>query len=100
MGMFGNVIFQEGQTVRGLAFMTAALDQCGPADREWLQPMQEQAFSLMSDDERRLAVSLFAADPRPGYRVSAPNKRLSAQWRRSSVPFAAKPVVTRRFVMR
>ena len=28
MGMFGNVIFQEGQTVRGLAYMTAALDAC------------------------------------------------------------------------
>jgi TPR repeat protein len=58
MGMFGNVIFQEGQTVRGLAYMTAALDLCEPRDRDWLQSMQEQAFSLVNEDDRRKAVEL------------------------------------------
>ncbi len=58
MAVFGNVLFQEGQTVRGLAYMTAALDTCSPADREWLQPLQEQAFSIVSEDERRTALTL------------------------------------------
>jgi TPR repeat protein len=60
MGIFGNVIFQEGQTVRGLAYMTAALDTCEPRDREWLQSMQEQAFSLVSEEDRRNAIVLSA----------------------------------------
>lgn len=61
MGIFGNVIFQEGQTVRGLAYMTAALDTCAPRDREWLQSMQEQAFSLVNENDRRNAIELSAA---------------------------------------
>jgi TPR repeat protein len=60
MGIFGNVIFQEGQTVRGLAYMTAALDTCEPRDRDWLQSMQEQAFSIASEDDRRNAIALSA----------------------------------------
>nr|WP_246748695.1 exopolysaccharide production regulator ExoR [Rhizobium setariae] len=60
MGIFGNVLFEEGQTVRGLAFMTAALDSCAPRDRVWLQPMQEQAFSLVNESDRRNAVALSA----------------------------------------
>lgn len=58
MGLFGNIIFQEGQTIRGLAYMTAALDNCDAKDKVWLQPMQEQAFSLVSEQERRDAVTL------------------------------------------
>ena len=58
MGVFGSVIFQEGQTVRGLAYMTAALDMCEPRDHDWLQSMQEQAFSLVSEEDRRKAVAL------------------------------------------
>lgn len=58
MGIFGNVIFQEGQTVRGLAYMTAALDTCEPRDRDWLQSMQEQAFSVASEADRRNAMAL------------------------------------------
>ncbi len=58
MGVFGNVIFQEGQTVRGLAYMTAALDRCSPKDRQWLQPMQEQAFSLATEGDRRMAIAM------------------------------------------
>jgi hypothetical protein len=60
MGMFGNVIFQEGETVRGLAFMTAALDHCSPQDKAWLQGMQEQAFSLVNEADRRTAIALSA----------------------------------------
>ncbi|MBX9457333.1 MAG: sel1 repeat family protein [Rhizobium sp.] len=65
MAVFGNVLFQEGQTVRGLAYMTAALDTCTASDRIWLQPLQEQAFSIVSEDERRTALAI-AANIRQG----------------------------------
>lgn len=58
MGVFGNVLFQEGQTARGLAFMTASLDHCAPKDCVWLQAMQEQAFSVATENDRRAAVQL------------------------------------------
>ena len=58
MGLFGSVLFQEGQTARGLAFMTAALDHCPPKDRDWLQAMQEEAFSVASEEDRRTGVAL------------------------------------------
>lgn len=58
MGLLGNLIFQEGQSARGLAMMTAALENCAPRDCAWLQEMQEQAFSLASEKDRRAAVSL------------------------------------------
>jgi TPR repeat protein len=58
MGVFGNLLFQEGQTVRGLAYMTAALDTCKPSDHDWLQQMQEQAFSLVNEKDRRKAIEL------------------------------------------
>ncbi|MGV3552679.1 tetratricopeptide repeat protein [Rhizobium sp.] len=65
MAVFGNLLFQEGQTVRGLAYMTAALEVSSSADRQWLQPLQEQAFSLVNEDERRSALTL-AANIRKG----------------------------------
>ena len=58
MGVFGNVLFHEGQGARGLAFMTAALDYCTPKERTWLQGLQEEAFAIASEDERRRAVAL------------------------------------------
>ncbi|MCO6186163.1 tetratricopeptide repeat protein [Rhizobium sp. L1K21] len=60
--LFGNLIFQEGKRVRGLAFMTNALNHCSPKDCEWMSAMQEKAFSVASEDERRGAVAL-ASDP-------------------------------------
>ena len=58
MSVFGNVLFQEGQTVRGLAFMTAALDKCSPSECSWIQNLQEQAFSVAGEEDRRVAISL------------------------------------------
>ena len=58
MSVFGNVLFQEGQTVRGLAFLTAALDKCPPKDCGWMQELQEQAFSIANEEGRRVAVAL------------------------------------------
>lgn len=58
MSVFGNVIFQEGQTVRGLAFMTAALDRCNPSECPWVQDLQEQAFAVAGEGDRRDAITL------------------------------------------
>ena len=58
MAVFGNVLFQEGQTVRGLAFLTAALERCSPIDCGWMQEMQEQAFSVANEEDRRVAVAI------------------------------------------
>ncbi len=58
MSIFGNLLFQEGQTVRGLAFMTAALDKCAAANCVWIQNLQEQAFSVAAEDDRRVAIQL------------------------------------------
>jgi TPR repeat protein len=58
MGLFGNILFQEGDTARGLAFMTAALDHCPPKDCGWLQATQEEAFSVATEEDRRKGVAL------------------------------------------
>ena len=54
----GDLLFQKGKTVRGLAMMTAALEQSKPADRAWIQSMQEQAFGLAGESDRRTAIAL------------------------------------------
>jgi TPR repeat protein len=58
MAVFGNILFDEGQTARGLALMTAALDRCKPKDCGWMEALQEQAFSVANEADRRTAVSL------------------------------------------
>lgn len=58
MSVFGNVLFEEGQTVRGLAFLTAALDRCNAKDCPWMQELQERAFSMATEEDRRVAVAL------------------------------------------
>ena len=58
MAVFGNILFEEGQTARGLALMTAALDRCNPKECPWMQDLQEQAFAVSSEDDRRVAVTL------------------------------------------
>ncbi|MFW8604249.1 exopolysaccharide production regulator ExoR [Rhizobium beringeri] len=58
MAVFGNILFDEGQTARGLALMTAALDRCKPKDCSWMEALQEQAFSVANEADRRTAVSL------------------------------------------
>lgn len=58
MSVFGNLLFQEGQAVRGLAFMTAALDRCSKNDCSWMERLQEDAFSLTTEQDRRSAIVL------------------------------------------
>ena len=51
-------LFQSGKVVRGLAMMTAALERATPADQIWIRGMQEEAFSLAGEADRRTAISL------------------------------------------
>lgn len=54
----GNLLFQRGHVVRGLAMMTAALENASPADRGWIRSMQEEAFALAGESDRRTAMAL------------------------------------------
>jgi TPR repeat protein len=54
----GNLLFQSGKVVRGLALMTAALERAAPADIGWIRAMQEEAFALAGESDRRTAIAL------------------------------------------
>lgn len=54
----GNLLFQSGRAVRGLAMMTAALEHAHPSDRGWIRSMQEEAFALANEADRRTAIAL------------------------------------------
>ena len=54
----GNLLFQSGKVVRGLAMMTAALQRAAPGDQPWIRNMQEEAFSLADEADRRTAIAL------------------------------------------
>jgi len=56
--MLGNMLFQAGKTVRGLAMLTAAFERCSEKDCEWIRDLQEQAFSVAGEADRRTAISL------------------------------------------
>ena len=38
--------------------MTVALERASPSDREWIQSIQEQAFSVADEADRRTAMAL------------------------------------------
>jgi uncharacterized protein len=54
----GNLLFQRGKVVQGLAMMTAALERADPADQPWIRGMQEEAFALAGESDRRTAIAL------------------------------------------
>src|SRR5262245_25374710 len=54
----GNLLFQSGKIVRGLAMMTAALEHAPASDQPWIRGMQEEAFSLADEADRRGAIAL------------------------------------------
>ncbi|WP_439272425.1 tetratricopeptide repeat protein [Pseudochrobactrum sp. HB0163] len=56
--MLGNMLFQAGKTVRGLAMLTTAFERCADEDCEWIRAMQEQAFSIAGEADRRNAIAL------------------------------------------
>jgi TPR repeat protein len=54
----GHLLFQSGKVVKGLAMMTAALEVAPPVDQAWIRGMQEEAFSLAGEADRRTAIAL------------------------------------------
>lgn len=54
----GQMLYQRGKVVRGLALLTAALEKANPVDRDWITGMQEEAFARASEADRRTAVAL------------------------------------------
>lgn len=56
--VLGNLLFQKGKIVRGLAMMTAALERAKPTDLPWIRSMQEEAFALAAESDRRTAIVL------------------------------------------
>lgn len=54
----GHLLFQSGKVVRGLAMMTAALQRANSADRPWIRNMQEEAFAVAPEADRRTAIAL------------------------------------------
>ena len=56
--LLGNLLFQSGKSVRGLAMMTAALERSQPVDRPWILKLQEEAFAVSPEADRRTAIAL------------------------------------------
>jgi uncharacterized protein len=56
--LLGKILFESGRTVRGLAMMTGALEGATPQDRPWIMQLQERAFALSSEADRRTAMAL------------------------------------------
>jgi len=56
--LLGQMLFERGQTVRGLALMTAALKNSSDQDKIWIRTMQEEAFAVVGEGERRTAMAL------------------------------------------
>lgn len=60
----GDRIHVRAEPVRGLAMLTRAMRAASPPEREWIRPLQEEVFSLSTEDERRTALA-FAHTDRP-----------------------------------
>ncbi len=56
--LLGSVICKEGHHVYGLALMTVALKRAPDIQKPWIRDLQEQAFSLADETDRRSAVAL------------------------------------------
>lgn len=56
--LFGNILFEDGKPVRGLALITTGYERADPKDKEWIRKLQEQAFSLAEEADRRTAIAL------------------------------------------
>jgi len=56
--MLGHMLFQSGQEVRGLAMMTMAYERASVHDQPWIAQMQERAFAIVGEMERRTAMSI------------------------------------------
>lgn len=53
--MLGKLYFQSGRSVDGLALLTEALQISAGHEREWIRALQEEAFAISNEAERRKA---------------------------------------------
>ncbi|MCU0831645.1 MAG: sel1 repeat family protein [Rhizobiaceae bacterium] len=60
--LLGKIYFESGRTVRGLAMLTDALKRADQANRAWILSLQEKAFALTSEADRRTAMALAEGD--------------------------------------
>jgi len=58
--MLGKILFDSGKTVRGLSILTTALDKAKDPERHWIRALQEEAFAVASEADRRTAIALAA----------------------------------------
>lgn len=58
----GETISLRAEPIRGLAMLTRALKIATPKEREWIRPLQEEAFSLSNEDDRRTALAYAEQD--------------------------------------
>ena len=56
--MLGKILFDAGRSVRGLSMLTSALNKAQPAERQWIRALQEEAFAVASEADRRTAIAL------------------------------------------
>ncbi|MEN0002133.1 MAG: tetratricopeptide repeat protein [Pseudomonadota bacterium] len=54
--MLGQIYFERGRNVAGLALLTEALETASPIDVDWIRVLHEEAFALSNETERRIAV--------------------------------------------
>ncbi|MEM1378265.1 MAG: tetratricopeptide repeat protein [Pseudomonadota bacterium] len=55
--MLGHIHFQHGRHVSGLALLTEAIKTAEPDDVVWIRPLQEEAFALADEAQRRTAIA-------------------------------------------
>lgn len=53
----GETLSREARPALGLAMLTRALQIADPSERAWIRPLQEEAFSLSTEDDRRMALA-------------------------------------------
>ena len=53
----GDKIGLRPEPARGLAMLTIAIKRAGASDQSWIRPLQEEAFSLASEADRRTALA-------------------------------------------
>lgn len=56
--MLGKILFDSGKTVKGLSYLTKALDKANEPDIHWIRALQEEAFAVASEADRRTAMAL------------------------------------------
>jgi hypothetical protein len=73
--LLGKIYFESGRSVRGLAMLTDALKRADSHNRAWILSIQERAFALTGEADRRTAMALaeeggvFTGEPVPGERA-------------------------------